>query len=140
MGQPKSAYVKEPKGKTPAQVAKAQANMVAAAERLKKLQTLAKTAKQIRERHSLVGSDNVVLDAYRGIIECDVAIFVQERFEAKMAAAQAKYVADSLAGPSSWHLNRFLAHREPTFKRVLGFFLNSKMPRIASDVPAKKAA
>ena len=64
----------------------------------------------------------------------------EERHAAALVArqeAEAKFVADSLAGPQSFHLKRWLANRIPTFERV------SKFMSIAKPIPApavKKAA
>ena len=122
------------------------ANIEEAAKRLVMRQEKQKLARQLRERDTeLKGSDDQVIEQYLNMVfvECSFAIAAvetakAEAAEARMATNRAKYVAATLAGPSAFHLKRFLAGREATYQRVTAFFERSGLPDVAP--PAAKAA
>ena len=138
--QPKApAAHRAPRTKTPAQLEKRNRNIEAARLRLEKLQTKQNLARQLRERHpELTGTLDQIVETYLEFVEKEVADMLAEKTQAAMAAARAKYVAEALAGPSAYHLIRFLAGRPATFERVDAFFNKSGLPRVAS--PAARAA
>jgi hypothetical protein len=128
-----------PRAKTPAQVLKAQQNIEAAAKRLAAQQARAKLAKQLRDRDTeLQGSDEQVIEHYLDMVFLECAFAVAEIETVKAEAAEAAMVAEALAGPSAYHLNRFLAGRAATFERVDAFFNKSGLPRVAP--PAVRTA
>lgn len=126
-----------PRSKTPAQIAKAEANIKLANLRLI-------WSKQLREHHpELTGSPSDVVDTYLDYIETEcnneMRRLANEAAEARMAANRAAYVEACFAGPSAYHLRRFLAGREATYQRVSSFFEKSGLPDVAAAVVTKAA-
>ena len=133
--QPKTAHVRAVKGKTPEQLRKRDLNVTLAKWRLKKLQLSQKLARAIRERHAFQGSDESVLDQYMAMVESECNAFIAARFQAKMEAVQAKFVAEAMIGPASIVLVKWLAGRDATYDRVNRFFNERPaLKRVASAV------
>ena len=128
-----------PRSKTTAQLEKRARNIEAARLRLEKLQAKQKLARQLRDRHpELTGTVDQIVATYLEYVEKEIADVLAAKAQAAMAAARAKYVAESLVGPSAYHLKRFLAGRSATFERVDAFFNRTGLRRVA--MPAAKAA
>lgn len=95
----KVQHVRTPKGKSPRQLAKRDANIKAAQERLAKLQEQQKAQKAAKDQ----------------IVAERLAKLAQEQHEAR-------YLEAALNGPAKFVLNRWLFNRPATFQRVQRFF------------------
>lgn len=120
---PKVHASKAPRSKTAAQLAKRDRNIAAYSARNEAMKQKRKEAARLRNEYGYTGTDDQVLAKYA---QAEV-----ERAAQAKRAEEARYVEEALAGPSSYHLDRWLAGRLPTFERVSRFFEKSGMPHVA---------
>lgn len=125
---PKVHAPKAPRTKTPVQLVKRERNIAAYHARNAAMKQQRETAKHLRRTYGYVGTDDQVL-AKHALIEAERAL------QAKRADEN-RFVDEALAGPSSYHLDRWLAGRLPTFERVSRFFEKSGLPRVAKVAAA----
>jgi hypothetical protein len=150
----KEAAQKVKKGKTPAQLAKKEENERKAAERLAKLQTRQKLARELRAQ-GFVGTDDQIIDKYEGKTQQAKALSDEEQhaiyaekkkaeaaakeekhrlFLAAQQASKMKYVEEALAGPSGVQLLAWLGDKPATFQRVEQFLQKTGLPRTAGEI------
>jgi hypothetical protein len=120
---PKVHAPKAPRTKTPVQLVKRERNIAAYNARNEAMQREREAAMRLRRTYGYVGTDDQVL-AKHALAEADRAVQAKQ-------AEEARFVDEALAGPSSYHLDRWLAGRLPTFERVSRFFEKSSLPRVA---------
>lgn len=119
---------KAPRSKTPAQLAKRGRNIAAYKARNEAMKEKRGTAMHLRCTCGYVGTDDQVLAKH--------ALAEAERAAQAKRAEEKRFVEEALAGPSSYHLDRWLAGRLPTFERVSRFFEKSGLPRVAKVAAA----